>query len=283
MTRGSGIRWALITLTILLMALSVPTRTVEGQGDDLTIIFDLSLDSTGTGSIRLYIGTAVTEDLVVSELVVKGDYGSHENQNLIRVMNSLDEHMSSPEEVLRAALDTDSDVVLEDFVYRVSNGTGIYAISFDISFSFNDSSDRMEYHYLDFLKDIPLPQAEEGDKYAENWRDREIAQIRLCKVHIDIDLDPALSLDLQDEGNDHARTPTGESLEMERDLYDLISRGNGMIVYDRPIISPFWLFVMTVFVTVASYVGLGLIWWKNLFRGPGLILPIFTIMHLVNT
>ncbi len=278
MTRGSGIRWTLLTLTILLMALTVPTRMVEGQGDDLTIIFDLSLDSTGSGSIHLYIGTAVTEDLVVSELVVKDDYGSHDNQNLIRVMNSLDEHMNSPEEVFRAVLDTDSNVVLEDFVYRATNGTGIYAISFDMSFSLNDSSDRVEYHYLDFLKDIPLPKAEEGDKYAENWRDREIAQIRSCKVHIDIDLDPAISLDLQDEGGDHTRTPGGESLERERDLYDLISRGNGMIVYDCPIISPLWLFVITIFVTVASYVGLGLIWWKNLFRGPGLILPILTII-----
>lgn len=247
---------------------------MDAHEDDLFIDFDLSLDSTGSGSLHLYIGTVVAGSLEPSDLEPPGDIGRYDNQNLIRVMEGFGPHMEDRVELFRSILDTSSDVVLHDLVYMNGNETDVFALSLDVSFSFNESGSWMEYRYLNFLRSIPLPYAQEGDRYAEMWRDREIERMRRCVVSIRFDLDKELSLDLQNEGGDHHRSPSGESLDRRTDLYELITNGNGFIVSDLQILSPFWMFVITVLVTVGGYIGLGIIWWRNMFRKLGLILPI---------
>ncbi len=240
--------------------------------------FDLMLDSTGSGSLHLYIGTAVTSSMEPSVLEAPGELGRYDNLNLIRVMEVFGPQMADQEKLFRSILDTSSDVVIGDLSYMTGNVTGVFALSLEISFSFNDSVSSMEYRYLNFLRSIPLPHAQEGDRYAEMWRDREIERMRRCVVSIQFDLDSRLSLDLQNEGSDHHRNPSGESLDRSIDLYELITNGNAFTVSDLKIFSPFWVFVITVVVTVGGYVGLGIIWWRNRFRKLGLILPISTLI-----
>ena len=203
---------SLIGLTLL------PGASVDAHEDDLFIDFELTLDTAGSGSLHLYIGTAVTTSLEPSDLEAPGEIGSYDNPNLIRVMEGFGPHMEDREGLFRSILETSSDVVLHELVYMTGNVTGVFALSLDISFSFNGSGSSMEYRYLNFLKRIPLPYAQEGDRYAEMWRDREIETMRRCVVSIRFDLDRDLSLDLQNEGGDHHRTPSGESLDRQIDL-----------------------------------------------------------------
>lgn len=236
------------------------------------------MDSPGTGSIHLYVGTAITDDLVISDLEAPTNVSDHDNKNLDRAMFGLDHLMRDEERMFELVLQTNSDIVVEDFVFRRNNGSDIFALSLDASFSVQGQDDLIVYQYLDFLMRVRPPNVDPDDDYAKLWADREIETIRRCSVSIVIDLAPGMTMDLQHERSDHYRGPSGEGLDREIDLYEFLTHGNEVIVSDNPLLSPVGTLVITIAVTALGYIGLGLIWWRNLFKGVGLILPSFTLI-----
>jgi len=270
------LRWYLLILVIILF---IPTVAgASNDPDSLWIDFQVELETPHRGSLSVVVRTGdIIHRLSPSKLSFPNGTGVYENDNLRRVLEVLRPTFSSNDTFFRSFLRSRGDLNLTNTLFEIYRGDNGFGFSFSTDFEYEDVGPTREYFVLTFSKWIKYPEVDLSDPLSGSRRDSFISEIELCRVHISVEPGEGNSMDLQFEDPRHERTASDETVDIHTDLHQVRSKGNGMKVSGFLLFSPGVLFPFIIIITILEIVAMGVIWWRNRFKGLGLILPILSL------
>ncbi len=274
----------LLFLTLLIIVLLLPDaegRSEIQDPDSLWIDLYLDLETPDRGSLEFTIRTDDREfEFEEMNLSFPLGYGYYDNDNLKRVLELLVNTFEYETVLFDSIVSSDGDPTLLNIGYGLFRGEQDMALTFRIDFEFPEDGSSREFDLLPFAKWMKYPSVNAQDPLSVGRYNNFISEVELCKIHIEIDIEDGNSLDLQFEDQGHTRDALGESVDIEMNLHEFRGGGNGVMVSGLSLFSPSILFPAVVVITVLEFIALAFIWWKNRFKGVGLILPIAALVSI---
>lgn len=276
-----------ITIIIASLVL-IQAGEAEGIQDPDSLWIDLSIDlaSLNEGTMEITISTIEESNgSYPADFEFPSGAVRYDNDNLKRVLNALEPYFKTNETFLSAFLDSDGGPVLGDTVYSLFMGDEGFSLTFSAEFQFENGGSTREYEIMRFVNGIEYPKVDRSDTLSVGRRNEFINEVRLCRVRIYIDVPDDCSIDLQFEDDGHERTTNGESVDISTNLHEVREEGDGVRISRIGFLSAGMLFPIVLVITILEIITIAVIWWRNRFRGTGLILPLLSIViipfHLV--
>lgn len=281
---GYRLKRCLFFLTLLILTLILPdvkARSDIQDPDSLWIGISLDLETPDKGSLEFTIRTDdVDFEYEERNLSFPERFGYYDNDNLRRVLEVLETSFTSESLFFNSIIRSEGDPILKDIRYGIAEDGNDMAISFRTEFKFPEDGSSRELDILPFVKWIRYPNVDTQDPLSISRYNNFVSEVKLCRINVEIALDSGNSLDLQFEDKGHTRDASGESVDIDMNLHDFRDKGNGVMVSGLSLFSPSILLLAVILITILEFIALAIIWWRNRFKGLGLILPIAALVSI---
>lgn len=275
-----------IIIILLLWHLSLDEARalpIIGSSDPfVTLDLNIEFNTTTSGNIDLYFGTAPMEYMketvpeTIEQRMDDNEVFSYMWDNLFvddPVSNLTDTNISK---IMDGVLQTDEEMTLHGFNIifyinsdeKVEMGIGLAAM-----FRVNGSFSRLEYRYLEFIHEGNLA----TDRDLKKLKSKYIDQKDYIGMTVKITGGDPLSMTFREETMDHTRERNGEKLEYGTTYTKFVLMKNELMVHDSHYKSPSFIFKIFIATVIIGYLALIIIWYRNRFKGRGLVLPFFTL------
>lgn len=282
---GSGLlRYAgPVAVTILLaisFLLTVPGQADGSQGDQIMVRLSVEFEENNRGSIEFSMGNIIPSSLEETDKVPL--YGTpYKNDNMDRLLKTFRTRGRDNESYFRMVLNPEGDVTLEDTAFYERVERNYFVIRMVTNFTCSSKGIDAEYTFLDLVKRVDDQIGRENGESLIDYNLRRIRELDRINVKLEIKLAEGLSMTTIPRLSGHSRAMSSESLSETMGSEEIISGTNELKVYDHVLLSPGFAFFSAVFYLLIGSGLLGFIWYRNRFRGVGLILPIITILSLI--
>lgn len=254
-------------------------EAVARDPDSLRMELEIVMETKDRGEFLFILKCGEgNEEPITTNLTFPQGTGRYDNDNLDRVMEAMRPFFSSEKTLFRSILDSEGNLTLKNTIFNINRGEKDFELRFSGDFDYGESIFSREFNVLTFTKHIGYPKLDTDDPLSVSRYNNFVAEVKLCSVHLSIDPGDGNSMDLQFETPGHDRTPTGESARIHTDLHGIRSGGNGVKITHFFLFSPGVLFPVLVGITLTELISIAAIWWRNRFRGVGLILPSFSVL-----
>jgi hypothetical protein len=270
-------------LKVMIIVLMIPLFSISGEGSDTTdrarILLDISMDSDRSGSFSFLLGNVIEGPVENLSSVPEVGFPNR-SEYLNKLLDSLTRNGNRNETVLQGIIDGSGRGNFSDITIKGTFSEQIFLLIIECNFTFRREGLGNDLEYLDFLDrlyslfDLSNPRTYLKDRQnMENFISR-------IKVEINIHMEEGLSIT---SGNDNARIERGlrgEELHIKTDALDLTRNSNRFRIFQGPLTDPLITFIIMITVLLLGTGSLSLIWIRNRFKGPGLIIPLTSLVFI---
>jgi len=252
---------------------------IGGSDPFVTLDLEIEFNTATSGKIDLYFGTAPRDHLeetvreTVEQRMDDNEVFSYMWDNLFvedTVKNLTDTNISN---IMDRVLHTDEEMILQGFQIVFYNNSNEIGIGLTAKFEVGGSFSRVEYEYLEFIHGGDLA----TDKDLKKLKSKYIDQKDYIGMKVMITGGDPLSMTLREETMAHTRDQNGEKLDYHTTYTKFVLIDNELTVHSSHYKSPSFIFKIFIATVIIGYLALIMIWYRNRFKGRGLILPFFTV------
>ncbi|MEA3557688.1 MAG: DnaJ domain-containing protein, partial [Candidatus Thermoplasmatota archaeon] len=270
--------WLIGTLIVLAAPiLFIPGETDASKKDVIQVDLSIDFREKDEGHVVFSMGNIVPVGLEEVDIVpIRTD--PYKNDNMDHLLDSFRYNNKDNISYFRMILNCHGELELDNTKFMLRVERNYFSFLMETDFKYQTDGIDAEYTYLNVVKGIDNYITRIKGESLIDFNLRKLSELNKIRSHLDVDVGSGLSISTTSGFSGHSRGLSGESLSETIGTSTLTGGTNELKVYDHILLSPGFSLFATLFYILVGFSLLGFIWWRNRFRGPGLILPIITLL-----